>query len=393
MPGDGVFRRLRRAVQSARRGAFFGPRQGTAGVPELKHTTDGAGRPPLRGASWDGSHVAFMERRLRRDVLVPKVLGAQVAFAAVMVHIGRGGLDFMIATSAAEADLDAESGGAWPWPRGEARVSSRQVAKGPGPVADAAPALVFVFVVAATWFRSRGTALLHTWRTWQAIGPALAAVYTHVVCVASRCPAALARWLDDEDLAEGEDFAENAKLLQSLQSLAFSVRVVAAVAGETLLADCTRLARGLVPRGLTCVCALAAVYSLEMHASHLQGIGSVIVSVARFPNPPARRLPPLVECTTAVIFTGTCTTTHGTHALLPAFYGVQSESLVPLRNYPIPDIRVTKYTRTRRRKRLTLFFYNHRSSRARTRLGSWRGATRFPCRSGGKPWSASARSC
>ena len=65
-----------------------------------------------------------------------------------------------------------------------------------------APALVFVFVVAATWFRSRGTALLHTWRSWQAIGLALAVVYTHVVCVASRCPAALARWLDDEDLAE-----------------------------------------------------------------------------------------------------------------------------------------------------------------------------------------------
>jgi len=36
-----------------------------------------------------------------------------------------------------------------------------------------------------------------------------------------------------------------------------------------------------------------------------------------------------------------------TNALLPAFYGVQSESPVPLL-YPIPDIHVTKYTHTRR---------------------------------------------
>ena len=268
MRGESIASAVLRAV-SAARGAFSGHNRGNQNV---SYTTNasGSGRPPLKVASWDGTHVAFMERRLRRDVLVPKVLGAQVAFAAVMVHIMRGGLDFMIAVSEGDTG-DAENQSTWPWQAGEKDHSSRPTAPGPGAVVDFLPALGFVLVVAATYVRSRGSNLLHFWRFAQAVFMALAMAYAHTVCVASKSTAALGQFLD-------KDANTNSKL----ESLSFSVRAFAAIAGETLLADASRLAAGMVPRGVTCLCALAASYSLELHASHLQGVGSVIFIVAAY---------------------------------------------------------------------------------------------------------------
>jgi len=135
-----------------------------------------------------------MERRLRRDVLVPKVLGAQVALAAVLVHVMRGGLDFLIASS---EDDHGASLAAWSWSR-SARDSTgretRALAPGPEPFVAILPALGFAFVAAAT-LRARGSRLLRAWRIAQLACAAIAIAYAHAVCVAARAVPELAAFL------------------------------------------------------------------------------------------------------------------------------------------------------------------------------------------------------
>ena len=210
-----------------------------------------------------------MERRLRRDVLVPKVLGAQVALAAVLVHVMRGGLDFLIASS---EDDHGASLAAWSWSR-SARDSTgretRALAPGPEPFVAILPALGFAFVAAAT-LRARGSRLLRAWRIAQLACAAIAIAYAHAVCVAARAVPELAAFLSAREAgSRGGGAAE------PTAALALSARAFAGVVGPTLFADASRLAAGLMPRGVTCLCVLVASCNLELHASHVQAVGSV----------------------------------------------------------------------------------------------------------------------
>lgn len=210
-----------------------------------------------------------MERRLRRDVLVPKVLGAQVALAAVLVHVMRGGLDFLIASS---EDDHGASLAAWSWSR-SARDSTgretRALAPGPEPFVAILPALGFAFVAAAT-LRARGSRLLRAWRIAQLACAAIAIAYAHAVCVAARAVPELAAFL-----SACEAGSRGGAAAEPTAALALSARAFAGVVGPTLFADASRLAAGLMPRGVTCLCVLVASCNLELHASHVQAVGSV----------------------------------------------------------------------------------------------------------------------
>ena len=189
MRADGVAETLRRGATAAR-GVFA---RCIYGVGDDRHRIDSGGVGPSAQpeARRREASVAFMERRLRRDVLVPKVLGAQVALAAVLVHVMRGGLDFLIASS--EEDHGA-SLAAWSWSR-SARDSTgretRALAPGPTPFVAILPALGFAFVAAAT-LRARGSRLLQAWRIAQLACAAIAIAYAHAVCVAARAVPELA---------------------------------------------------------------------------------------------------------------------------------------------------------------------------------------------------------
>ena len=188
MRADGVAETLRRGATAAR-GVFAR----CCGVGDDRHRihSGGVGPSAQPEARRREASVAFMERRLRRDVLVPKVLGAQVALAAVLVHVMRGGLDFLIASS--EEDHGA-SLAAWSWSR-SARDSTgretRALAPGPTPFVAILPALGFAFVAAAT-LRARGSRLLRAWRIAQLACAAIAIAYAHAVCVAARAVPELA---------------------------------------------------------------------------------------------------------------------------------------------------------------------------------------------------------
>ena len=97
MRADGVAETLRRGATAAR-GVFARCIRETGDDRHRIHS-GGAGPSAQPKARLLDASVAFMERRLRRDVFVPKVLGAQVALAAVLVHVMRGGLDFLVAAS------------------------------------------------------------------------------------------------------------------------------------------------------------------------------------------------------------------------------------------------------------------------------------------------------
>ena len=266
MRADGVAETLRRGATAAR-GVFA---RCIYGVGDDRHRIDSGGVGPSAQpeARRREASVAFMERRLRRDVLVPKVLGAQVALAAVLVHVMRGGLDFLIASS--EEDHGA-SLAAWSWSR-SARDSTgretRALAPGPTPFVAILPALGFAFVAAAT-LRARGSRLLQAWRIAQLACAAIAIAYAHAVCVAARAVPELAAFLSAREAGSRDGGAA-----EPTAALALSARAFAGVVGPTLLADASRLANGLMPRGVTCLCVLVASCNLELHASHVQAVGS-----------------------------------------------------------------------------------------------------------------------
>ena len=264
MRADGVAETLRRGATAAR-GVFA---RCIYGVGDDRHRIDSGGVGPSAQpeARRREASVAFMERRLRRDVLVPKVLGAQVALAAVLVHVMRGGLDFLIASS--EEDHGA-SLAAWSWSR-SARDSTgretRALAPGPTPFVAILPALGFAFVAAAT-LRARGSRLLRRGesRSWRARGRhrrAHARVRRRARRARARRVPLGARGRVPRDGAAGPSAA-----------LALSARAFAGVVGPTLLADASRRRRADA-RGVTCLCVLVASCNLELHASHVQAVGS-----------------------------------------------------------------------------------------------------------------------
>ena len=279
----GVLAETLRRGATAARGVFALCIRGTEDDGHRIHS-GGVGPNPQPDARRPEASFAFMERRLRRDVLVPKVLGAQVALAAVLVQVMRGGLDFLVAIS--EDDRDAARS-AWSWSP-SARVSTavtRTLAPGPGPVVDVLPALGFAFVAAAT-LRAQGSRLLRAWRFAQLASVAVAMMYAHAVCVAARATPELAAFLSAREAgsrggaaaagtrqASPPSDAENA----TTAALAFSARTFAGIVGPTLLADALRLAAGLMPRGVTCLCGLVATCNLELHASKAQAVGSATV--------------------------------------------------------------------------------------------------------------------
>jgi CheY-like chemotaxis protein/signal transduction histidine kinase len=267
MRADGVAETLRRGATAAR-GVFARCIRETGDDRHRIHS-GGAGPSAQPKARLLDASVAFMERRLRRDVFVPKVLGAQVALAAVLVHVMRGGLDFLVAAS---EDDQGAAHSAWSWSPSarDSTARTRALAPGPGPVVEILPALGFAFVAAAT-LRARGSRLLHAWRIAQLVLAAIAIAYAHAVCVAARSVPELASFLSARDAG-----AENAAA-ETSAALAFSARAFAGIVGPTLFADASRLAAGLMPRGVTCLCGLVASCNLELHTSHVQAVGSAAV--------------------------------------------------------------------------------------------------------------------
>ena len=283
MRAEGLAETLRLGATAAR-GVFA---RFIRGMGDVGHRirSRGVGPSAQPDARRPEASVAFMERRLRVDVLVPKVLGAQVALAAVLVHVMRGGLDFLVAIS--EDDHHAARS-AWSWSRSarDATARTRALAPGPGPVVDVLPALGFAFVAAAT-LRARGSRLLHAWRLAQLACAAIAIAYAHAVCVAARATPELAAFLAARETGSRGGGAAAGTLQTSPSSdetlnapaaaLAFPARAFAGVVGPTLLADATRLAAGLMPRGVTCLCGLVASCNLELHASHAQAVATAAV--------------------------------------------------------------------------------------------------------------------
>ena len=273
MRADGVAETLRRGATAAR-GAFARCIRETGDDRHRIHS-GGAGPNAQPKARLLDASVAFMERRLRRDVLVPKVLGAQVALAAVLVHVMRGGLDFLVAAS---EDDHGAAHSAWSWSPSarDSTARTRALAPGPGPVVEFLPALGFAFVAAAT-LRARGSRLLHAWRFAQLVLAASAIAYAHAVRVAARSVPELAAFLSARDAPSAENFHKKNDAAETFPALAFSARAFAGVVGPTLFADASRLNAGLMPRSVTCLCGLVASCNLELHASHVQAVGSAAV--------------------------------------------------------------------------------------------------------------------